>query len=120
MASLLTHRLSILAAAALFSTGGAAIKGCGLDGWQVASFRSATAALMFVLFLPASRRAWSWRTGLVGLAYAGTMISFVLSNKLWSPWGSDSSSSRSSRQSNRPPIPGPATSSPSRQASSGH
>ena len=75
-------RLAILAAAALFSTGGAAIKGCALDGWQVAGLRSAVAALLLVLLLPSSRRGWSWRTGLVGIAYAGTMISFVLSNKL--------------------------------------
>ena len=38
------RRCSVLAAAALFSTGGAAIKATSLTGWQVASFRSAVAA----------------------------------------------------------------------------
>ena len=36
-------RLQVLAAALLFSTGGVAIKACGLTGWQVAAFRSGTA-----------------------------------------------------------------------------
>ena len=76
------HRLSILAAAICFSTGGAAIKGCGLTGWQVAGFRSGIAALALMAFIPAARKRWSWRTSLVALAYAATMILFVLANKL--------------------------------------
>jgi drug/metabolite transporter (DMT)-like permease len=76
------HRLSILAAALCFSTGGAAIKACGLTGWQVASFRSGIAALALLLFIPAARQRWSWRTSVVALAYAATMICFVLANKL--------------------------------------
>ena len=39
-------RLAVLAAALLFSTGGAAIKGTVLDAFQVAGFRSAVAALV--------------------------------------------------------------------------
>lgn len=75
-------RLRILAAAALFSTGGAAIKFCSLSALQVASFRSGVAALALVLFLPAARRGWSWRTPLVGCAYAATLIAFVSANKM--------------------------------------
>jgi DME family drug/metabolite transporter len=80
--SQLRFRLGVLGAAALFSTGGAAIKACSLTGWQVASFRSGVAALFLALVIPKSRRGWSWRTALVGVAYAVTMILFVLGNKL--------------------------------------
>ncbi len=76
------HRLAILGAAVLFSTGGAAIKACALTGWQVAALRSGVAALVLLLLLPSARRGWSWRTCAVGLAYAATMILFVLGNKL--------------------------------------
>ncbi|MCZ6655033.1 MAG: EamA/RhaT family transporter, partial [Planctomycetota bacterium] len=72
----------ILMAALLFSTGGAAIKACALSSWQVASFRSGIAAVVILLFMPAARRGWSRRTVLVGLAYAATVILFVLANKL--------------------------------------
>jgi drug/metabolite transporter (DMT)-like permease len=76
------HRVLIVLAAVLFSTGGAAIKSCGLDGWQIASFRSGIAALAIALLLPSARRGWNWRILLVGCAYAGTMILFVMGNKL--------------------------------------
>jgi drug/metabolite transporter (DMT)-like permease len=75
-------RIMILVAAFLFSTGGAAIKACTITGWQVASLRSGIAAVTLLLFLPSARRGWSWRTWLVGSAYATTMITFVLGNKL--------------------------------------
>jgi drug/metabolite transporter, DME family len=78
----LRHRLYILGAAILFSTGGAAIKACTLTGWQVAAFRSAVAALTLLVLLPASRRAWDRRTLLVGCSYAATLVLFVLANKL--------------------------------------
>ncbi len=77
-----SDRLMILMAALLFSTGGAAVKACSLSAWQVASFRSGIAAVTLLLVLPAARRGWGWRTWLVGAAYAGTMISYVLANKL--------------------------------------
>lgn len=77
-----SDRLALLAAALLFSTGGAAVKLTTLSGWQVASLRSGIAAVALLLVLPAARRGWSWRTALVGAAYAGTMISYVLANKL--------------------------------------
>ena len=75
-------RLQLLAAAALFSTGGAAIKATSLSGWQVASFRSGVAALTVLLLVPAARRLPDWRILLVGVGYAATMILFVVANKL--------------------------------------
>jgi DME family drug/metabolite transporter len=75
-------RFMVLAAAVLFSTGGAAVKACSLSGWQVASLRSGIAALAICLLVPAARRAWTWRIWLVGSAYAATMILYVLANKL--------------------------------------
>ncbi len=74
--------IQIVLAAALFSTGGAAIKVCALSGWQVASFRSGVAATVILLFVPAARRGWSWRTVLVGSIYSLPIILFVLANKL--------------------------------------
>jgi drug/metabolite transporter (DMT)-like permease len=78
----LRSRLAILAAAILFSTGGAAIKATQLTGWQVASFRSGVAAVAVLLMLPAARRGFSWLAAGVGVVYAATMILFVLANKL--------------------------------------
>jgi drug/metabolite transporter (DMT)-like permease len=75
-------RLSLFAAAILFSTGGAAIKACSLSSWQVAGFRSGIAAVVLYIALPGARRHWTWRTWLIGLAYAATMILFVIANKL--------------------------------------
>ena len=72
----------VLTAALLFSTGGAAVKLTSLSGWQVASLRSGIAAIALLIFLPSARRSWSWRSALVGCAYAGTMVSFVVANKL--------------------------------------
>lgn len=74
-------RLRIIAAATLFSTGGAAIKATALTGWQVASFRSGLAAVAVFLFVPLARRSWSPRVALVSLVYAATMVLFVVSNK---------------------------------------
>lgn len=82
MSSRTANRLQLVAAAALFSTGGAAIKATALGGWQVASFRSGVAALFVLLLVPAARRGWSWRVLVVGTAYAATMILFVVANKL--------------------------------------
>lgn len=69
-------------AAILFSTGGAAIKAADFGPWQVASFRSGIAALTLLLLVPQARRAFGWRTALVGAAYAATLVSFVLANRL--------------------------------------
>ncbi len=75
-------RLCILAAAALFSTGGAAIKSCPFDGIETAGLRSLIAALGLLVALPAVRRHWTPRLMGVGFAYAVTMLLFVTANKL--------------------------------------
>lgn len=80
--TLLASRLRVLAAAALFSSGGAVIKSISLNAWQVASFRSAVAAVALLLLMPEARRRPPLKVVLVGFAYAGTMVLFVLSNKL--------------------------------------
>ena len=72
----------MLAAAALFSTGGVAIKGCTLGGWQVACFRSGIAALTIAACSPAARRGLSAPVLAVGVAYAATVIFFVQATKL--------------------------------------
>lgn len=75
-------RLKLLAAALLFSTGGAAIKACSLSSWGVASLRSGIAAVTLLAVLPETRRRWSAAPFLVGVAYAATLTFFVLANKL--------------------------------------
>jgi drug/metabolite transporter (DMT)-like permease len=75
-------RLRILAAAALFSTGGAAIKACALPAWQVAGFRSGIAALAIPLLAKEARRRWTRKALLVGVAYAATVLLFAMANKL--------------------------------------
>ena len=79
---MLGSRLQILAAAVLWSTGGAAIKLCQLGGWQIAGGRSLVAFGFMMLAVPAARVRPSARTLLVGLAYAGTVVQFVLATKL--------------------------------------
>lgn len=74
-------RMRLAIAAALFSTGGAAIKATTLTAWQVASFRSGVAALAVFLLVPAARKGLSRRVVLVALTYAATMVLFVASNK---------------------------------------
>ena len=71
-----------MAAGLLFSTGGAAIKAASLTGWQVASFRSGLAAVVLLAALPNARRQWHWRMLPVSVAYAATLILFVLANRL--------------------------------------
>lgn len=80
--SLAGARLQVVGAAVLFSTGGAAIKWCSLTGWQVAGLRSAIAFVTIVVLVPGARRRWTLRTWLVGVAYAGMLILYVLANKL--------------------------------------
>jgi DME family drug/metabolite transporter len=76
------NRLLLVAAGLLFSTGGAAIKAASLTGWQVASFRSGVAALVLLAALPNARRKWHWSMLPVAMAYAATLILFVLANRL--------------------------------------
>jgi len=78
----LGNRLLLLAAATLFSTGGAAIKAASLSGWQIASFRSGIAALTLVALVPAARRAWTWKLLPVAISYAATLVLFVLATRL--------------------------------------
>jgi drug/metabolite transporter, DME family len=77
-----TPRLFVLAAALLFSTGGAAIKGTTLSGFQVAGFRSAVAAVALLLFLPEARRGLNARLLPAAAAYAATLVLFVIATKL--------------------------------------
>jgi hypothetical protein len=76
------NRLLLLAAALLFSTGGAAIKATALTSWQVACFRSAVAGAALALLFPDSRRLRDRRALAAGVAYAATMVLFVAANKL--------------------------------------
>ena len=78
----LRNRLMLAAAAVLFSTGGAAIKAVTLTAWQVASFRCGVAALFLLAALPEARRGWSWRIVPPAVAYAATLVLFVLANRL--------------------------------------
>jgi drug/metabolite transporter, DME family len=75
-------RAQVLAAALLFSGGGATIKACALSAWQVASLRSGIAAVSLLILLPAARRGWSLRMLPVVMAYAAQTVLFVLGNKL--------------------------------------
>ena len=75
-------RLQLVLAAALFSTGGAAIKAASFTGYQVAAFRSGIAALTLFLLLAEARRGYTWRSVMVGIAYAATLFLFVVANKL--------------------------------------
>jgi drug/metabolite transporter, DME family len=78
----LAPRLQLLAAAALFSTGGAAIKAVHFSGWPVACLRSIIAGAALLLLLPQVRRRPTARMLGVAACYAATMILFVLANKL--------------------------------------
>ena len=69
-------------AALLFSTGGAAIKAADFNPWQIASFRSGIAAITLLLVVPNVRRGFGWRPALVGVAYAATLVLFVLANRM--------------------------------------
>lgn len=77
----MTPRSKIIAAAVLFSSGGAAIKFCGFGAWQLAAFRATFAMATILLVLPESRRNWTWRTVVVGFAYAATTLLYVQANK---------------------------------------
>jgi drug/metabolite transporter (DMT)-like permease len=78
----LGSRLAILGAAVLWSTGGAAIKLCNLSAWQIAGGRSLVAGVFLALVLREVRRRPDRTTIAVALAYAGTVVLFVLANKL--------------------------------------
>jgi len=75
-------RLSVVAAALLFSTGGAAIKGTSMTVFQVAGFRSGVAAAAIALLLPSARRGFGLGLLPAAIAYAATLICFVAATKL--------------------------------------
>lgn len=75
-------RLQILLAALLWSTAGAAIKRCGLEGWQIAGGRSLVAGLFLLAFVPATRRRANAQILWVAVAYAFTVALFVNATKL--------------------------------------
>ena len=75
-------RLRIVIGAALFSTGGTAIKASTFTALQVTGLRAAVAAIALLLLVPAARTIGSWRTWLVGIAYGVTAFLFVAGNKL--------------------------------------
>ena len=77
-----TNWLLLMAAAFLFSTGGAAIKAITMTPWQIASFRSGIAALALAVFVPDGRRNWRWALLPVAAAYAATLVSFTVATKL--------------------------------------
>src|SRR2546423_2859274 len=55
----MSPRSKIIAAAILFSSGGAAIKFCGFGAWQLAAFRAAFAMLPIPVRVAESRRGGS-------------------------------------------------------------
>lgn len=77
-----SSRLMALAAAALFSTGGTAIKLCSFDPWQVACLRCVVAAVTLLLFVPRTRRVPDVRVFAVAGAYALQSLLFSTSNKM--------------------------------------
>jgi len=74
--------VQLVLAAACFSTAGAAIKWCGFGPWQIAAIRALVAMLAILALIPEARQWWTWRVGLVGMAYAAAGLSFVFANKL--------------------------------------
>lgn len=74
-------RLALVGAAALFSTGGAAIKSTALSAWSVAGGRSLVAAVAFALLLPEARRGVRLRSLPTSVAYALTLTLFVAATK---------------------------------------
>jgi drug/metabolite transporter (DMT)-like permease len=76
-----TARLQALAAALLFSTGGAGIKAAAFSAAQVSGMRSAVAAIALYCWLR-GRITWSWTAAGIGLVYAATLTLFVASTKL--------------------------------------
>jgi DME family drug/metabolite transporter len=80
--AMLRPRLYLLAAAVLWSTAGAAVKLSTLSAYQIASGRSLIAALVLWLAFPAGRKRPSLRALGVAVAYAATVVLFIIANKL--------------------------------------
>jgi drug/metabolite transporter (DMT)-like permease len=78
------HVLLLLAAAILWSLGGVLIKSINWTPIAIAGSRSLIAILVIGLAMPGVLRKISWRTLPGALAYAGTVILFVVATKLTS------------------------------------
>lgn len=78
---MLRSRLYLLAAAVLWSTAGAAVKLSTLSAWQLASGRSLIAALVLALAFPAGRKLPSRKGLATAVAYAATVVTFIIANK---------------------------------------
>jgi drug/metabolite transporter (DMT)-like permease len=74
-------RIQALGAAALFSTGGAAVKTAAFSAPQIASFRAAIAAVALLLWMR-GRLKWSASVWLAGIVYACMTVLYVASTKL--------------------------------------
>jgi drug/metabolite transporter (DMT)-like permease len=74
-------RLALLAAAILFSTGGAALKATRLGTWEVAGCRAVLGGLTVLALVPAARHGFSRRAWAVAAAYAASGFLFVAANK---------------------------------------
>lgn len=74
--------LLIFLAALLWSTGGALIKVTSLDAFQTSLWRSLFASLVIALFARPQKLALDSTTVVASLAYAATLILFVLGTKL--------------------------------------
>lgn len=79
---MLRSRLLLLSAAVLWSTAGAAIKLCDLFGWQIAGGRSLIAGVFLLVAVRETRRRPTLPVLLVSVAYAFTVVLFVLATKL--------------------------------------
>lgn len=79
-----THRgtLFLLLAALFWSTGGVLIKSISWNPLAIAGMRSGIAALVFLLYLRRPRLTFSPAQIGGALAYAGTVVLFVVANKL--------------------------------------
>jgi drug/metabolite transporter, DME family len=82
MPSPLHSRLAVVAAALLFSTGGAAIKLTTLPWAQVAGLRAGIAAAFLIAVLRVHWRSFGLASLGIGVAQAATMLLFVTGNKL--------------------------------------
>jgi drug/metabolite transporter (DMT)-like permease len=82
MASPTRARLAVVAAALLFSTGGAAIKLVSLPALQLAGLRALVAALTLLVVLRVPWRSFRPAALLIGVAQAATMLLFVVGNTL--------------------------------------
>lgn len=74
-------RWEAIAAAVLFSTGGAAIKAEAFSGIQISAVRSGLAAVVLLVWLQ-GRTSWSVPVLLASIVYAATLTLFVLATKL--------------------------------------